>query len=195
MVLADTGLKLWIAGGGIAPGDFELVNPSSVDLKTGNTYRRPRWYWRFALTRWIVWQIFSIFMPHKLPHNSQNTNVYWGEAVVFETLTIFPGELVLLHSTENIAIPPDKMGLLFSKSSTGRKGLEHLHAGLFDPSFRGVATFEVVNTAPWPITIRCNERLMQLTLVSTETTPEKGYNGRYVGQTGPTPARSEKIEN
>jgi dCTP deaminase len=89
-------------------------------------------------------------------------------------------------------MPSDAAGTLFSKSSTGRILLEHLHAGYFDPDFHGQATFEFFNDGPWAIEMRPGERLVQLRLEQMIAPPLKSYleTGHYNGQSGPTPAKS-----
>lgn len=115
----------------------------------------------------------------------------WREPVQFDTYDLKPGEFVLCHSAEYVKMPTNAIGMLFSKSSTGRIGLEHLHAGYVDPGFHGELTFEFHNVAPWPITLVAGKRIMQLVMVSMESAPENDYTitGRYNGQVGPTPAR------
>ena len=115
----------------------------------------------------------------------------WGGATTFDTCTLFPGEFVLCHSLETVTIPTWCMALLFSKSSTGRVGLEHLHAGLGDSGFSGQWTFEFHNVAPWPVELVAGKRIMQMTVEKLSDAPRRDYSqtGRYQWQTGPTEAR------
>jgi dCTP deaminase len=80
---------------------------------------------------------------------------------------------------------------LFSKSSTGRIGLEHLHAGWIDPGFRGQLTLEFKNVAPWPILLQPGKRYMQMVVHDLVAPAARDYSqtGRYQNQTGATPAR------
>lgn len=147
--------------GAIDPFDPECVNPASYDLKLGNSYRAPAG-------------------PDE-----------WSEPIEFDELIIQPGGIVLCHSLEYTRLPETVCAKLFLKSSTGRKGLEHLHAGYGDPGFSGQWTFEVINHWPYPRVLKPGERLFQLTFESMAFAPEVHYgmkrDSHYVGQCGPTP--------
>jgi dCTP deaminase len=102
-----------------------------------------------------------------------------------------PGEFILCCTMETVAIPNDACAALFSKSSTGRIGLEHLHAGWIDPGFVGQLTLEFKNVAPWPILLQPGKRLMQMVVYDLVEPPARDYSqtGHYQNQTGATPAR------
>jgi len=114
----------------------------------------------------------------------------WGEVRIAKSLTLTRGEFYLLDTLETITIPDNAVGWLALKSSMGRSGLEHLHAGFFDPGFSGTATLEVENRAPWPLTIERGQRIIQIALCDCEV-PERSYQmtGRYNNQAEPEPAR------
>lgn len=103
----------------------------------------------------------------------------------------FPGFLYLLDTLEYIKIPTCWAGELMLKSSMGRQGLEHLHAGFFDPGFHGTGTLEIKNMAPWPITLKRGQRIVQMAFHELKALPAKPYTvtGRYNGQRGPTEAK------
>lgn len=176
-MMPDCMIHEWAASGGVSPFDPALINPASVDLRLGNKIRVPQWYWRPFL-----WRI-----AHK-----RNLS-RWSDIYSFDTYLLPPRGFVLCHSVEFVKIPPDMLAVLFSKSSTGRVGLEHLHAGLGDPGFCGQWTWEFFNVASWPILLEAGKRLMQMVLIRLIATPEKTYEktGRYQGQTGPTEAREK----
>jgi len=98
-------------------------------------------------------------------------------------------------------IPDDMIAILFSKSSTGRRGIEHLHAGYGDPGFGDNArggtdwTWELVNIAPWPNLLEAGKPLMQLVLAQLHSCPERMYKetGRYNEQSGPTANKEGEI--
>ena len=165
MVWNDRMIREWASAGGVQPYNPDNVNPASIDLCFSGRGKMAV----AAITDWF-------------------TN-YIGEQV-----RILPGEFWILDTLEYIKMPPDTAGMLFLKSTTGRLGIEHLHAGWFDPSFKGTATLEVVNFSPWARTILKGERIVQLVLVSMSEVPERGYDvtGRYNGQSVPTLARRPK---
>ena len=100
------------------------------------------------------------------------------------------GEFILCCSLEVVHLPVNCCGILYSKSSTGRMGLEHMHAGYIDPGFRGQLTFEFHNVAPWPIRLMPGRRVMQMCIDQMIAPAAEDYSrtGRYQGQVGATPA-------
>lgn len=150
----------------VSPFDPALVNPASIDLRLGNAYRR--------------W--------------SSSFDGQWGHQITAPAgfgIVMAPGEFLLCCSLETVTIPPDACAALFSKSSTGRRGIEHLHAGWVDPGFRGQLTWELKNVTPSPVVLTVGAPLMQLVLYGLTAPAERDYSqtGRYQGQSGATPAR------
>jgi len=181
-VYTDKKIKEW-AKDNVLPYNEKLVNPASIDLTLGNKLKRPMWYWRYPISRFIAWHLRNLLKVK-----------YWDTGIEFTTYTLWPGEFVLCHSLEWTNIPTDAIALLFSKSSTGRTGLEHLHAGYGDPEFKGEWTWELENVAPWPIQLVAGKALMQVALIGTMGVPEKLYGqvGRYQNQRGPQEECPEK---
>lgn len=180
MVLSDKQLRE------ISP-DGWFINPASVDLRLGDTIRTAHPIWELLSVE-ACSLLDSIGVFDQLPR--------WGAPMKFSSYMMGPGEFVLCHSVEFVDVPNDAVALLFSKSSTGRNGLEHLHAGVGDPGFKGQWTWELKNAASWPIKLIAGQRLMQHIMIRMVESPDKTYvdTGRYQNQTGPTVARSEKID-
>jgi dCTP deaminase len=159
----------------VAPFDPANVNPASIDLRLGTSYRfqqRESYRWPLAIT---------------------DTVETWGDEYILpnEGAWLYPGTFILCCTMETVAIPNDACAALFSKSSTGRMGLEHLHAGWIDPGFRGQLTLEFKNVAPWPILLQPGKRYMQMVVHDLVAPAARDYSqtGRYQNQTGATPAR------
>lgn len=152
----------------VTPFDAACVNPASIDLRLGASYRLA-----YA--------------------SSTPTLDGWGYELQMSEygIELLPGAFILCSTLETVAIPRDACAELFSKSSTGRIGLEHLHAGWIDPGFVGQLTFEFKNVAPWPIALIPGKRYMQMVVVDMVEPPARDYSqtGRYQNQTGATPAR------
>lgn len=166
----------------VDPYDPLLLNPASIDLLLGGQHRRAHPFWG----------TFTGNDPLELTSLSEIP--LWGEPVDLlrgESFWIMPGEFILCHSLETVNIPIDACAFLYSKSSTSRKGLEHLHAGYGDPGFSGQWTWELHNVSPAPVRLWVGEPLMQMVLMQMATQPERSYaiTGRYMDQVGATPAR------
>lgn len=165
MIWNDTALHTACATGLVTPYDPALVNPASIDLRLGASFRLP------AGINGPAW-------------SEERTMGEYGTV-------IYPGGFVLCCTLETVRIPIDACAALFSKSSTGRMGLEHLHAGWIDPGFEGQLTLEFKNVAPWPIRLTPGQRLMQMVVYVLTGVASRSYaqTGRYQNQTGATPAR------
>ncbi|MEI9479632.1 MAG: dCTP deaminase, partial [Deltaproteobacteria bacterium] len=63
--------------------------------------------------------------------------------------------------------------------------------GFVDPGFVGTLTLEIINVAPWPITITRGQRIVQIVIDELKSVPTKSYEftGHYQNQRGPTEAR------
>ena len=159
----------------VSPFDSKCINPASIDLRLGTSYRLPHPGWSLR---------------------NVTVNTQWGEECTMpdKGIELQPGQFILCCSLERVQIPIDAIAFLYSKSSTGRKGLEHLHAGLGDPGFIGQWTWEFYNVAPWPILLTPGERLMQMVVedLTGPTARDYSQTGRYLGQVGATPAREAR---
>ncbi len=173
MIWNDSKITEWAESGGITPFDPALVNPASLDLQLGNMIR-------------VAQRSWSLHHPEFINKQTPPAKI-WDKPHKFERFILSPGQLVLCHSMEYTRIPDNACAMLLSKSSTGRIGLEHLHAGWGDCGFSGEWVFELKNLALWPIELVAGERYMQLVLMDMCAPPERTYavTGRYNGQTGP----------
>lgn len=162
-ILPDYMIHEWAENGGVSPFDPARINPASIDLCWSGQ-------WKVA------------------------GRTGWSETIkTLEPLMIGQHEFFLLDTLETVTIPTNLCGLLMLKSSLGRQGLEHCHAGFFDCGFSGTATLEITNLAPWLLIIKKGQPIVQLVLMEMKASPERDYRatGRYGGQTGPTEAREK----
>jgi len=121
MIVRDIELTKW-ARDNVSPFDSTMINPASIDLKLDGRMKVAWWYWYNPITR-------AFAFKHNLPK--------WSDTIPFTKYVLRPGQFVLCSSVEITRIPLNCSAILFSKSSTGRKGIEHLHAGYGDPGFYG----------------------------------------------------------
>ena len=176
MVLNDVWIKAnsWMFN----PYDETKVNPASIDLCWSGRYKTTVGYWKDESVK--TWE---------------KSDGLWTPMYEQDLLTICPGELYLLDTLETLQIPPDVCGMLMLKSSMGRYGLEHLHAGYFDPGFGyenpSTGTLEIHNVSPRCITIRKGQPIVQMMFLQMNAVPERDYRhtGRYNGQKSPQEAK------
>jgi len=173
MIWNDEKIREWASNGGVTPYNGDLVNPASIDLRLGKWIREPQNCWSLKLDR---------------PINKETpASELWTDAFEFDVYVLKPGQCVLCASEEYITMPDDAVGLLASKSSTGRLLLEHFHSGFFDCGFTGTATLELKNDGMWPIELCPGDLWVQLIMMQMIAPAKRNYQetGRYNGQIKP----------
>lgn len=117
------------------------------------------------------------------------------EEIHADTITLFPGEVILASTREYLRMPRDVVSDLKLKSSLGRLWLNHSLSGWIDCNFQGQVTLELQNLGPYPRVLTSGMRVAQLIFYGMESPPEVAYGeggkGHYQGQTGATRAWSE----
>lgn len=189
MIWNDRLINEWAQAGGIVPFAEDCVNPASLDLRLGDLIREPHEIWSY---------LSAVDIERKIADGTIEKLPMWGEPFYFKTYWLMPHgkgpNFILCHSLEFVNIPDDMAAILYSKSSTGRRGIEHLHAGYGDPGWQDSQwTWEIHNVAPWPIKLVAGQKLMQQVMIRMTETPLRTYaeTGRYNQQSGPTPERPE----
>jgi dCTP deaminase len=165
----------------IEPWDPAMVQPASVDLKLGASFR--------------------VFHNHRLPAidlAQPPTGV--TEHVQIEdgaSFVIHPGEFVLGTTVEWVELPDDIVARIEGKSSLGRLGLiVHATAGFVDPGFSGTLTLEITNLTRVPIVLWPGKPIAQLSFMALDRAAERPYGhpelgSHYHGQVEATESRYE----
>ena len=163
----------------IDPWDESLVQPASVDLRLGDSFR--------------------VFHNHRTaaidlrepPTNlTEEVRLAGGEPFV-----IHPGEFVLGRTQEYVEIPDDVVARIEGKSSLGRLGLiVHATAGFVDPGFKGSLTLEITNLTRVPIKLYPGLLIAQLSFMGLDAPAERPYGSaelgsHYQGQLAATESR------
>lgn len=207
MIWNDRLIREWACTGGVTPFADDCVNPASLDLRLGNTIRRPHPIWE---------RLSTVDIDRKIADGTIEQLPKWGDPTEFSIEWLKHGEFVLLHSLEFVRIPPEAASILVLKSSRGRDGMNHSHSGWGDPGFgypRGGIelsaensaigystlnthgsgaqwTFEIYNLAKWPIKLVAGSKAIQMIMMDMKESPERDYRytGHYVYQSGATVA-------
>ena len=162
----------------IEPLDRGQIQPASVDIRLGASFRR---YLRSDAT----------VIDSEAPQ-AQVTETF--EVAPGDSLLLQPHELILGCSMERLRLPEGIAGILEGKSSLGRLGMfMHTNAGLIDPGFEGTITLNLLNVAALPIKIRPGMRIGQLCLFQLSSNAQRPYgsvglNSHYQNQSVPTPS-------
>ena len=180
-VLSDATIMALVQAGRITidPWDPGLVQPASVDLRLGDSFR--------------------VFPNHRtaaidlreLPANlTEEVVVPEGESFV-----IHPGEFCLGRTLEWVELPDDIVARIEGKSSLGRLGLiVHATAGFCDPGWRGTLTLELNNLTRVPIILHPGLQIAQLSFMSLDRPAQRPYGSpglgsHYQGQRAATASR------
>jgi dCTP deaminase len=163
----------------IDPWDPELVQPASVDLRLGDSFR--------------------VFHNHRAtaidlrrpPENlTEEVIVPAGESFV-----IHPGEFCLGRTLEWVELPDDIVARIEGKSSLGRLGLiVHATAGFCDPGWKGTLTLELNNLTRVPIILHPGLEIAQLSFMMLDRPALRPYGSadlgsHYQGQRAATASR------
>jgi dCTP deaminase len=182
-VLSDGTIRRLVDEGRIRidPWDPQMVQPASVDLKLGPSFR--------------------VFHNHRLPAIdlaeppqgvTEHVRMEDGQSFV-----IHPGEFVLGTTAESVEMPDDLVARIEGKSSLGRLGLiVHATAGFVDPGFKGNLTLEITNLTRVPIVLWPGKPIAQLSFMALDRPAERPYGhpdlgSHYHGQVDATESRYE----
>jgi dCTP deaminase len=183
-VLSD-GTIVELVGAGrikIEPWDPKLVQPASVDLRLGDSFR--------------------VFHNHRAsaidlrrpPENLTEEVIVSGED---ESFVIHPGEFCLGRTLEWVELPDDIVARIEGKSSLGRLGLiVHATAGFCDPGWKGTLTLELNNLTRVPIKLYPGLPIAQLSFMWLDRPALRPYGSpelgsHYQGQRAATESRYE----
>jgi len=180
-VLSDGTIRRLVEDGRIVvePWDPGLVQPASVDLRLGDSFR-----------------VFHNHRAAAIDLREPPTNLT-EEVVVAEgdPFAIHPGEFVLGRTLEQVRIPNDVVARIEGKSSLGRLGLiVHATAGFVDPGFEGTLTLEITNLTRVPIKLYAGLPIAQLSFMALDAPAEHPYGSaelgsHYQGQVAATESR------
>lgn len=172
MVLSDNDIIQRIAKGSlvIEPYDESNVEPASVDIRLGNSFKEP------VKTGRIVDSHSEEGQPYR---------EFEADSIVLE-----PGDSYLATTFETVEIPDDLCADAVGRSSLGRLFVSiHETAGFCDPGFSGEVTLEMTNENPNPVRLHAGDRVCQLVFkeLSSPALRPYGHDGsQYQSQSGAT---------
>jgi dCTP deaminase len=182
-VLSDGTIRRLVAEGAlrIDPWDPDMVQPASVDLRLGGSFR-----------------VFHNFRVPAIDLADPPTNLTEHiEVPEGEQFVIHPGEFCLGATREWVELPDDIVARIEGKSSLGRLGLiVHATAGFVDPGWKGTLTLEITNLTRVPIILWPGKPIAQLSFMTLDKPAERPYGhpelgSHYAGQRAATESRYE----
>jgi dCTP deaminase len=179
--LSDGTIRALVEQGriGMDPWDPSMVQPASVDLRLGDSFR--------------------VFHNHRVSHiDLREPPANLTEEVTIgpdEPFVIHPGEFCLGRTLEYVELPDDIVARVEGKSSLGRLGLiVHATAGFCDPGWKGTLTLEFNNLTRVPIRLYAGLPIAQLSFMALDKPAERPYGSKdlgshYQGQVAATESR------
>ncbi len=163
----------------IEPWNPAMVQPASVDLRLGDTFR-----------------VFHNHRTSAIDLREPPTNLTEQVKIVDgEAFVIHPGEFCLGRTLEHVELPDDIVARIEGKSSVGRLGLiVHATAGFCDPGWRGTLTLELNNLTRVPIKLYSGLAIAQLSFMTLDAPALRPYGhaglgSHYQGQVEATESR------
>ncbi|MFH1056079.1 MAG: dCTP deaminase [Candidatus Altiarchaeota archaeon] len=101
------------------------------------------------------------------------------EEVKVESITLPPGEYVLVETLEKVNMPADLTARVLNRSTVFRCGCTIVNA-LVDPGYKGTLTFGLKNLSDRNFTIERGARIAQIVFERVEG-EVIGYDGKYQG--------------
>jgi dCTP deaminase len=181
-VLSDGTIRRLVEEGRIKiePWDAARVQPASVDLRLGDSFR-----------------VFHNHRTTAIDLREPPVNLTEEVVVAEGAFVIHPGEFVLGRTLEWVELPDDIVARIEGKSSLGRLGLiVHATAGFCDPGWKGTLTLELNNLTRVPIKLYPGLPIAQLSFMTLDAPAERPYGSEglgshYQGQVAATESRYE----
>jgi dCTP deaminase len=182
-VLSDGTILQFVQDGRIKidPWDPKLVQPASVDLRLGDSFR-------------VFHNYRASFIDLRNPPENLTEEVVVAPD---ESFVIHPGEFCLGRTLEWVELPGDIVARIEGKSSLGRLGLiVHATAGFCDPGWKGTLTLELNNLTRVPIKLYPGGLIAQLSFMTLDAPALRPYGSpdlgsHYQGQRAATASRYE----
>jgi len=182
-VLSDGTIRSLVEAGRIVidPWDDGSVQPASVDLRLGDSFR-------------VFHNHRATAIDLREPPTNLTEEVVVGED---EPFVIHPGEFCLGRTHEWVELPDDVVARIEGKSSLGRLGLiVHATAGFCDPGWKGTLTLELNNLTRVPIRLYAGLPIAQLSFMALDAPARRPYGSpelgsHYQGQVAATESRYE----
>ncbi|MGI8922031.1 MAG: dCTP deaminase [Solirubrobacteraceae bacterium] len=180
-VLSDASIIRLIEDGRIRvdPWDRELVQPASLDVRLGSSFR-------------VFHNHRASAIDLRQPPVNLTEEVTIGDE---EPFVIHPGEFCLGATQEWVELPDDVVARIEGKSSLGRLGLiVHATAGFCDPGWQGTLTLELNNLTRVPIVLAPGLKIAQLSFMTLDRPAlrpygSSGLGSHYQGQRAATASR------
>lgn len=144
------------------------INPNSIDLTIGSTYKRPvksaqQWVYGFR---------------HQKEADKYAADCWKKSEAKSGYILLEPGAVILACTREFITMPENICGQIYTKSTLGRMFINHMMAGVVDAGFSGRLTLELKNEGPHIVRIPVGARVVQMVLEKLDKAAAEPYGKR-----------------
>ena len=151
------------------------LGSSSIDVRLGT---------EFKLIRRIKQTHFDLTLARQEIEKHVREYTETVHVQPTEPFIMHPGEFALGCTLEYLSLPNNIAGRLEGRSTWGRAGLQvHSTAGLIDPGFQGIITFELHNLGKLPLPLYAGVRIAQIVFYSCKDVI-RGYGDKTAAKYG-----------
>ena len=90
------------------------------------------------------------------------------------TISVQPGQMVFIVTLEDVLMPPDLCGTVYSRNNLALKGVLALNAGHVDSGYEGPIAIRLINLRATPWTLALGEPIFTIAFQTLDEEPEKG---------------------
>ena len=87
------------------------------------------------------------------------------------TVTVQPGQMIFVVTREDILMPPDLCGTVYSRNSIALAGILALNTGHVDPGYQGPIAIRLINLRAIPWTLTLGEAIFTITFQTVDRNP------------------------
>ena len=99
------------------------------------------------------------------------------------TVTVHPGQMIFVVTREDIAMPPDLCGTVYSRNSLALAGILALNAGHVDSGYHGPIVIRLINLRAIPWTLTLGDAIFTITFQTVDRGQfDSSINDRHYSQ-------------
>ena len=87
------------------------------------------------------------------------------------TVTVWPGQMIFVVTREDILMPPDLCGTVYSRNNLALKGILALNAGHVDSGYEGPIAIRLINLRATPWTLNLGDPIFTITFQTMDADP------------------------
>ena len=145
----------------------DQIGSSSVDLRVGTVVLLAR----AGRQSHVDPSAYKAARAHEGIENRQQKHERF-DVPFMESFLLHPGTLACVPTLEWVRIPKNLQGIVTTRSSWAREGLNIATATIINPGYQGIITLELANFGEIPIRLHPGLRIAQIALYELRVPPE-----------------------